>query len=61
MNNKTIGVALIVIGVVLLIGSLAGDMIGIGNFAGFGRYQIVGIILGVVVAGAGFVMRARSS
>ena len=45
MNNKTIGVALIIVGVVLLIGSLAGDMIGIGNFAGFGRYQIVGIVL----------------
>ena len=61
MNNKTIGVALIVIGVVLLIGSLAGDMIGIGNFAGFGRYQIVGIVLGALGVGAGFVMRARSS
>ena len=61
MNNKTIGVALIVIGVVVLIGSLAVDMTSLGNHAGFGRYQIAGIVLGVLVAGAGFVMRARSS
>lgn len=59
-NKKTMGIALIIIGVVLLIGSLTVDMIGLGGHVGFGRYQIAGIVLGVLVAGAGFVLRARN-
>jgi hypothetical protein len=59
-NKKTIGLSLIIAGVVLLIGSLAVDMIGIGNHPGFGLYQIVGIVVGVLAAGAGFVLRARN-
>ena len=60
MNNRTISVALIVIGVVLLIGSLAADVIGIGGHAGFGRNQIIGIVVGILAAGVGFFMRART-
>ena len=58
--KKTMGLALIIIGVVLLLGSLTVDMIGIGEHPGFGRYQIAGIVVGVLVAGAGFVLRARN-
>jgi hypothetical protein len=60
MNNRTIGVALIVIGVVLLIASLAADVIGIGGRAGFGRYQIAGIVVGFLATGVGLYMRARN-
>jgi hypothetical protein len=59
-NKKSIGIALIIIGVVLLIGSLTVDLIGIGGNAGFGRYQSAGIVVGVLAAGAGIVLRARN-
>jgi hypothetical protein len=59
-NKKTIGLVLIIGGVVLLIGSLILDVIGIGGHAGFGRYQIAGIVLGVLATGVGFVLRARN-
>jgi hypothetical protein len=58
-NKKTIGIALIIIGVVLLIGSLTVNMIGIGGYAGFGRYQIAGIVVGVLAAVVGFVLYSR--
>ena len=48
-NKKTIGIALLAVGVVLLIVSLTADMIGIGSsVAGFGYKQIVGTIAGVI-------------
>ena len=58
-NKKTIGIALLVIGVVLLIASLTIDMIGIGQHPGFGRFQIAGIVVGILTAGAGFVLNSR--
>ncbi|HEU0297189.1 MAG TPA: hypothetical protein VFR47_30895 [Anaerolineales bacterium] len=58
-NKKTTGIALIVVGVVLLIGSLAADAIGIGGFAGFGYQQIIGAVAGVIVAIVGFVLYSR--
>ena len=58
-NKKTIGIALLVVGAVLLIGSLAVDVIGIGGVAGFGYKQIVGAVVGVIVAVVGFVLYSR--
>jgi len=58
-NKKTIGIALLVVGVVLLIGSLAADMIGIGGAAGFGYKQIIGAVAGVVIAVVGFVLYSK--
>ena len=58
-NKKTTGIALIGVGVVLLIVSLSADMIGIGGDAGFGRYQTIGTVAGVIVAIAGFVLYSR--
>jgi hypothetical protein len=58
-NNKTTGIALIVVGVVLVIGSLAADAIGIGGFSGFGYKQIIGIVAGVIVAIGGYVLYSR--
>jgi hypothetical protein len=61
MNNKTIGTILLVAGVILLLASLTADMIGIGEAAdAFGYRQIVGAIVGVIAAVAGFVMRSRA-
>ena len=58
-NKKTIGIALLVVGVVLIIGSLAADAIGIGGAAGFGYKQIIGAVVGVIAAVVGFVLYSR--
>ena len=58
-NNKTMGTVLMVVGAILLIASLTVDMIGIGHHPGFGRFQITGIVVGVLAAGIGFVLNSR--
>ena len=58
-NKKTIGIALLIVGAVLVIGSLAADAIGIGGAAGFGYKQIVGALVGVIAAVVGFVLYSR--
>ena len=60
MNKKTLGVILLVVGVVILILSLAADPLGIG--AGnvvLGPRQIAGTIVGAVLAVGGFILRLR--
>lgn len=49
-NKKTIGIALIVIGVVVLVVSLAADVLGFGEAAVFGYKQIIGAVAGVAIA-----------
>jgi hypothetical protein len=44
---------LIVLGVILLIGSLGADAFGLGGAPGIGWKQIAGAVIGVIVAGAG--------
>ena len=59
MNKKMIGVALLAVGVVVLIGSLAADPIGVGGAAGFGYKQIIGAVVGVIAAVVGFVLYSK--
>ena len=59
MNKKNLGIALLVVGVVVLLLSLIADMIGIGGAPGFGTKQILGTITGVVVAAVGFFLYSR--
>ena len=58
MNKKTIGIALLVVGVVLLIVSLTADMIGLG-VPGLGLKQIAGIVGGVVIAVVGYYLYSK--
>jgi hypothetical protein len=58
-NNKTIGIVLLVLGIVLLLLSLAADMVGIGGAPGLGYKQIAGIIIGAIVAVIGFVLNSK--
>lgn len=53
MSRKTIGSVLVILGVVLVIVSLAADVIGIGNGTGIGWKQILGAVVGVLVAAVG--------
>lgn len=55
MNKKTMGIVLLAGGVILLIVSLAADFLGIGGAPGFGYKQIVGAVVGVIAAVAGFI------
>jgi hypothetical protein len=52
MSERQLTYGLIVVGVVLALASLLVDTVGIGT-KGFGVAQIVGLILGVVLAGVG--------
>jgi len=61
-GNKTIGIILLVTGVVILFLSLAADIIGLGGAPGFGYKQILGSTVGVMVTIAGlFVMSRKKS
>jgi len=50
MSKKTIGFLLIILGVIVLVVSLAADTLGIGSGNGFGWKQILGTVVGVIVA-----------
>ena len=50
MSKRTIGFVLVFLGVVMLVVSLAADTLGIGNVPGFGWKQILGAVVGAVVA-----------
>ena len=56
MSEKQKVYGLIVVGVVLALASLLVDAVGIGT-EGFGVGQIVGLIVGIVLAGSGGLSR----
>jgi hypothetical protein len=58
-SKKIAGIVLLVVGIVVLILSLAADPMGIGASPGFGRDQIVGTIAGAIVAVVGLVLTLR--
>ena len=59
-SKKTLYLGLIVVGVVILVLSLAADYVGIGGGSlTFGPRQIVGTIVGIVVAVAGLILTLR--
>ena len=58
-NQKMIGIALLVVGIVALVIGLFADSLGIGGISGFGYKQITAVVVGVVLAIAGFVMATR--
>lgn len=60
-NRKTLGTIVFVVGIVILALFLLADAIGIGRTAGFGRDQIVGAIVGAIVAIVGAVLIFRES
>jgi len=53
MSNRTIGILIIVVGVLLVVASLAADLIGIGSGGGLGWKQLLGAGVGVLVVAAG--------
>ncbi len=58
-GKRTAGIILLVVGIVILVLSLALDAIGIGRTPGFGWYQIGGIIVGAIVTIVGAVLASK--
>ena len=60
MDRKTISIVLLVVGIVILVVSLAADFLGIGgNTAVFGPRQITGAVVGAVLIVVGLILRPR--
>jgi hypothetical protein len=58
-GRKTVGVVLLVAGIVVLLLSLLADVLRVGTWAGFGYYQIGGIIVGAIVSVVGLVLTLK--
>ena len=58
-KKKTAATVLLVVGIVILVLSLAADPLGIGGNPVFGRNQIIGSIVGAIVTVVGLIMRLR--
>ncbi len=59
-GKKTVGVILLVLGIIVLILSLSADLIGAGAAPGFGYRQIIGAVVGIIAAIVGlFMMRKK--
>jgi hypothetical protein len=58
-GKKTVSIVLLVAGVVILVLSLAADLVGIGGNPVFGRNQIIGVIVGAIVTVVGLVLRLK--
>ena len=52
MSEKQLTYGLIVVGIVLALASLLVDVVGVGT-EGFGVGQVIGLILGIILAGVG--------
>jgi hypothetical protein len=61
MSKKAQGVVLLVVGVLLFLLSLAADPLGVGAAPGLGWKQIVGAVVGVVLAGAGMTLQRKAA
>lgn len=55
-GKKRIGIILFVIGIILCVGSLVTDLVGIGTSPGIGSNQMIGLIVGALVAIVGAVL-----
>lgn len=58
-GKKTAGIVLLVVGIIFLLLSLLADVLRIGTWSGFGYYQIVGAIVGAIVAVVGLVLTLK--
>jgi hypothetical protein len=58
-GKKTVGLVVLVVGIVVLLLSLVADPIGIGGHPGFGAYQIAGTIVGAIVTVVGLVLTLK--
>ncbi len=60
MDQQTLTTAMLVIGIVILVASLFADSLGIGGNPGFGLDQVVGSVVGAVVAAVGLFLTVKA-
>lgn len=58
-RKRTIGLVLLIVGIVVLIISVAADAIGLGGSTGFGYNQMAGTAVGAIVAIVGAILMRR--
>jgi hypothetical protein len=58
-DKKTIGIVVLVVGIVILAVALLADPLGLGEGGKFGSRQIIGTVVGAVVTIAGLVLMLR--
>jgi hypothetical protein len=58
-SKKTVGVVLLVVGIIVLLVSVLADVIGIGNQTVFGYLQIAAAVVGAIVAVVGLVLTLK--
>ena len=59
-NFKTLGIILLVVGIIIIASSLLIDILGFGGSPNFGSKQITGLIVGVVTGVVGlFLIRKK--
>jgi len=59
MSKKTAGIVALVVGTVILVVSLAIDLIGVGASPGFGPVQTAGTIVGAIVIALGLFLTLK--
>ena len=60
MTSKNSAAIIVIIGAGLLAASLLADAIGIGDDPGFGRQQLAGLIIGMVIMFVGLAIMKKS-
>jgi hypothetical protein len=61
LPKETAIIVLLVVGIGLLAASLLADVIGIGDYPGFGNQQTMGAVAGVLVIAAGLFFTLKKS
>jgi len=56
MQRKTLGLIIIIIGIIILLISLFADSLGIGGYPGIGTKQTIGIVVGLVICIIGLLL-----
>jgi hypothetical protein len=59
-GKKTVSIVLIAAGIIILVLSLAADLVGLGGGnAVFGSQQIIGTVVGAIVTVVGLILRLK--
>ena len=61
MSNKTLGIVLIVVGILIVVAMLFAHSLGLSASSAIGTKKILGAVVGAVIAIVGVVMMARKS
>ena len=59
MQKKTLGLIIIIIGIIIFLISLLADTLGIGGYPGIGTKQTIGIIIGLVICIIGLLLSRK--